>query len=130
MLDNETFLSELVNTMRQGQHQKFQFLTSWYEYVGARKYRKSYKLLLASIRQGANKLLKKYCRSITVGETSVSNMFAYRIMLDLLEFYSIELRILEDMIEEYEAYLANGNWLDFVLGTQRSWDKLYDHREN
>ena len=63
-----------------------------------------------------------------LGVSDVNKLLAYKYLIKILDFYMEELRINKEMIYEYELYLSDGNWLDFVLDNQRTQDKLWDHR--
>ena len=130
MKTNEDLMSELIYNAKSGNHRQFQFLRSWKEYSRAKQIRRTHKLLVASIGQSATKLFKKYCKQVSEGNADVIKLIAYCTTVDVLRFYEVELKTIEDMIVEYECYLVNGNWLDFILGTQRPVDKLWDHRGN
>ena len=127
METDKNLLVELITNTERGQHRPFQLLINYREYFRARKIRRAHKLLVASLKQSLDKQLKKYCKAITAGETEVIKLFAYCTINKVLEFYEEELRIINDMIDEYECYLE-GNLLDFILGLPRPANKLYDHR--
>ena len=117
-----------INKAEQGEHKQFQFILTWFEYIRAKQERRALRLLIGSVRKSTKRLFKKYCRAVSVGTADVHQLLAYRKGKIVLKFYEEELNILSDMINEYEYYLASGNWTDFVLGTQRPVDKLWDHR--
>ena len=128
MKTSEDFMSELIYNAESGNHRKFCFLRSWYEYLRAKKVRQTHRLLVSSIRQSADRLFKRYCKAIEAGETDVIKLLAYCTTVKVLSFYEEELSTISDMVIEYECYLANGNWLDFLFDTQRPVNKLFDHR--
>ena len=128
MTTNEDLMSELIHNATTGKHRQFRLLRNWQEYSRIRKIKRTHVLLVTSIRKSADKLFKKYCENITTGQTDITKLVAYCTTIKILRFYEEELKTIEDMIVEYECYLANGNWLDFVLGVQRPFDKLWDHR--
>ena len=127
METDKNFLTELITNTERGQHRPFQLLTNYREYSKARKVRRTHRLLVSSIKQSLDKQLKKYCKAIAAGETEVIKLFAYCTINKVLEFYEEELRIINDMVDEYECYLEC-NLLDFILGLPRPANKLYDHR--
>jgi hypothetical protein len=128
MQTKEDFMSDLIKKANTAKHIQFQFLKSWREYVTTRKIRRAHVLLVASLKQTADKLFKNYCKAIIDNETKVINLLAYSTTLEVLQFYEEELSILEDMLSEYEWYLYYGNWIDFILGMERPANKLWDHR--
>lgn len=128
MSANEDLMSDLINTVEQGKHRQFQFLKSWQEYRRAKMIRRTYALLVASISQSARRQFSNYCKAIKAGNTEVIKLLAYCTTIKVQKFYDEELRILSDMIDEYECYLADGNWWDFVFNSKRQLDKMFDHR--
>lgn len=128
MQTNEEFLSDLINTAETGKHEQFRLLKSWQEYCYMRRTRRGQQLLITSIEKSIAKLFNAYCKAASAGESKVYKLLAYCALKNVLLFYKEELRITRDMLEEYECYLAYGNWLDFVFGFQRPLDKLWDHR--
>ena len=128
MTTNEDLMSDLINNVEQGKHRPFQLLKNYKEYSRAKAIRRTYVLLVASLKQSANKQFNAYCKAVKSGNTEVLKLLAYCTTLKVLSFYEEELNIISDMIDEYECYLADGNWLDFVFGSQRQFNKLYDHR--
>lgn len=85
-------------------------------------------LLVKSLRESADKVFKRHCKAVTAGNSDVLTMIAYCTVKNVLRFYEEELNTITEMIDEYECYLARGNWLDFVFNLQRPIDKLWDHR--
>jgi hypothetical protein len=128
MNTNEDLMSDLINNARSAKHRQFQFLVNYKEYSRAKQIRRGLALLVSSIKQSTNKLFKSYCKDVASGGSDINRLLAYCTARQVLEYYEEELRIITEMVVEYECYLANGNWLDFVLGVQRPIDKLWDHR--
>jgi hypothetical protein len=127
-MTDQNLLMELAAFAEAGEHTKFQLLQNWKEYRITRKVRYSLVLLTNSLQSTADKQLKQYCRSVCVGSAEVRELLAYNAVINILKFYLAELDIIEGILEEYEAYLASGNWTDFVFGIQRPLDKRWDHR--
>ena len=125
---NEDLMSDLIQKAETAKHRQFQFIISFREYLNIRKLKRAHVLLVSSIDKSANKLFKKYCKDVTKGNEQVIKLIAYCTVVNILKFYEEELRILEDMLEEYECYLFADNWTDFIFGTVRPVDKLWDHR--
>ena len=128
MKTNEDLISELIYNAESDNHRQFQYLRNYVEYRRAKQIKRTHVILVSSIRQSLTRQFKRYCESITAGETDVIKLLAYCTTNKVLSFYEKELNTINDMLIEYECYLANGNWLDFIFGTQRPSDKLFDHR--
>lgn len=130
MNTNEDLMSELIYNAESGKHRQFQYLKNVGEYYRARQIKRAHVILVSSLRQSLTKQFNKYCKAIVAEETDVIKLLAYCTTKKVFCFYEEELNTINDMILEYECYLANGNLLDFILGTQRPFDKLWDHRGN
>ena len=130
MQASKDLVSELLLVAEQGKHRQFQFLTNWSEYSNAKKLRRTYRLVVASIKQSADAQFKKYCKDIAAGESDVVKLLAYNATVKVMKFYKEELSIISDMIYEYEAYLMEDGNLAFTLlfNEQRPTSRLYDHR--
>ena len=131
MKTNEDFMSDLIDKATTEKHRQFLFLRTWQEYREAKKIQRAHKLLVSSLKQSLDKLFKKYCKSVDTGETEIIKLLAYNTIKRVLAFYEEELRILTEMIYEYEAYLLTDDnfaraWL---LGIPRSIDELRDYRD-
>jgi hypothetical protein len=127
-MTEQNILSELLSFTEAGEHTKFQLLQSWREYLFTRKVRYSLKILTNSLQASADKLFKSYCSGVAAGASDVHELLAYSQVIKIYRFYLEELKIIDDMLNEYESYLIAGNWLDFIFNTQRPVDKLWDHR--
>jgi hypothetical protein len=129
-MTEQNIVSELASFTEAGEHTKFQLLQNWQEYRFTRKVRYSLVVLTKSLLASANKQLRNYCKAVVDETANVFNLIAYMSTIRILNFYLEELKIVEDMLDEYEIYLLAGNWLDFILGLQRPLDKLRDYRED
>lgn len=128
-MTEQNILSELTSFMEAGEHTKFQLLQSWQEYVFTRKVRRAIKTLIKSLRVSAKKQLKHYCKDVIGGKSDFNRLLAYNYINNILNFYLGELKIAEEMLDEYEQYLAAGNWINFLWhGTTRPQSDLWDHR--
>ena len=129
METNKDLVTELVCRAESAKHMKFHFLRHWTEYTDTKKVRRAHKLLVESIRKSADRLFKQYCKSIITGDSDVINLVAYTTTKNVLSFYEEELLILDNMLEEYEAYLFSGNFIgSWLFFDYRPEDRLWDHR--
>ena len=127
-MDDQNILSELFSFVDAGEHTKFELLQNWESYRVTRKVRYARKVLIRYLEELADNQLRSYCDSVITGESNVYSLLAYVKILKAIEFYTEELRIAEDILDEYETYLLSGNWIDFILNLQRPVDKQWDHR--
>ena len=128
MKTNEAFVADLINKAEQAKHQQFHFITCWEDYKYYRKLRRSHVLLVRSLQESSDKVFKRHCKAVTVGNSDVLTLIAYCTVKNVLGFYEEELKTISEMIDEYECYLTRGNWWDFVFDLQRPMEKLWDHR--
>lgn len=129
MQTSENLMSELIDKASSGKHTQFRFLRTWREYSDTKKLKLFHELLIKSIKKSGNRLLNKYCKSIVKGNRDIISLMAYATTLNILKFYEEELDIILDMLDEYEAYLASGNFLNaFLFLDFRSSSELWDHR--
>lgn len=128
MKTDKDLMSELVYNAESGNHRQFQYLRNYREYYRAKQVKRALAILVSSIKQSLKRQLKSYCKAVTAGEADVIKLLAYRASIKVLKFYEEELKTVNGMIIEYECYLVNGNLFDFILGSQRPEDKLWDHR--
>lgn len=127
MADNN-ILSELAAFADSGEHTKFQLLQNWQEYKHYRKVKYSIVVVLKFLSTMQQTQFKRYCEDIISGKQDIYKLLAYKYIAKILDCYKEELKVVQDMLDEYECYLMSGNWLDFVLLRQRPFDKLWDHR--
>ena len=127
-MTDKDIMSELLAFTEADEHTKFQLLQTSHEYFFTCKVKHSIKLLIKYLNSITNRCLKDYCATIVTGTSDVTKLLVYKRLCKIIDFYSVELSIVDDMLVEYESYLFSGNWLDFILGTPRPSDKLWDHR--
>lgn len=128
MKTNEAFMAELIAKAEQAKHRQFRFITCWEDYKYYKKLRWSHILLVKSLKESANKIFKKHCKTVKAGNSEALTVIAYCTVNRVLNFYEEELDIITEMVDEYECYLVRGNWLDFLFNLRRPLDKLWDHR--
>ena len=127
MIDNN-LLAELSSIVETGEHTKFQLLQNWQEYKFTRKVKFSTNILIKYLKELADAQIKSYCAAVVNGSSDVTRLLAYKHICSIIDFYAEERLVVTGMLEEYECYLLDGNWLDFVFNSQRPFNKLYDQR--
>lgn len=131
MQTNEEFMSDLINKATTEKHRRFLLLRTWQEYREARKIQRAHKLLVSSLKQSLDRQFNKYCKAVVTGDADIIKLLAYKTTCNILAFYEEELRIITDMIYEYEAYLMeDGNFVRaWLFNIPRSADELRDYRD-
>jgi hypothetical protein len=132
-LDTQKFLEEIIEYAEQDKPVTFRFIRSKKEYSSIKAGHKATKLIIKSLRASKKNLFKKYCSDILKGSADVNKLLACCKLEDLIEFYSKELDVLTDMLDEYDAYLSGLNLFDLLDAllsiSYRPFKDLWDHRE-
>lgn len=123
-------MTELLYKAKAGEHIQFQFITTWKDYIRLKKIYRANQLLVSSINKTASNVFKRHCKAVAAGNADVNNLLAYKATIKVLNFYEEELKIIYDMLDEYEAYLFDGNFISaFLFGDSRLSVELYDWRQ-
>ena len=129
MKTSEDITVALIRKATYDNYTKFQFITTWQEYLETKKLQRANRLIISSIRKSAKRLLNKHCKSVVSNESDIKLLLAYSTAIKILKFYESELITITNMLIEYEAYLAHGNFLDsWLFYKQRPLSELWDHR--
>ena len=127
-MTDQDILSKLAAFTDAGEHTKFKLLQNCREYRYYRKVERSTRVVVKFLEKSASKQFKDYCKDVERGVSDVYKLLAYKYLIRIYNCYLEELKIVQDMIDEYECYLLSGNWSDFVFGFNRTEDKQWDHR--
>ena len=130
IMDNqEQAILDLIEYAQAGNHLDFKLITSWTEYWKARKLRKDLRSLIKRLRASMNRLFKDYCKRVVKGTANVNDVVAYVTFNELVLFETEELKIVEDILDEYETYLSKNNFIISLLGFERPYSDQYDFRK-
>jgi hypothetical protein len=129
MTDNEMLL-QLIERARTKDYTKFRYLHNWKEYRYIRQTKKTLELTISALQKAGDNTLKSYCREVKRGTSEITKLVAFNVLNNTLKFYEEELGIINHMLYEYEAYLLEGNYVSAFLGSERSNDEFWDHKEN
>lgn len=127
-MTEQEFLSELSAFVDSGERTKFRLLQNGKEYWHYRKVRYATKLVIKYLQELSEHQLKSYCKDVTRRASDVYALLAFKHIIRILECYKEEYNTVNGMLDEYECYLASGNWLDFIFNDNRPLDKMFDHR--
>lgn len=108
---------------------EFHLLRNWTDYKHYKSKRSSFKLLIKVLQRVTDRLFKGYCKSIVAGNENFNKLLAYQQVQQTLSFYSQELLTITDMLDEYDAYLAKGNFFLSFFGEQRAEADMIDFRK-
>lgn len=131
MKDKETqqLIISVLEFARDTKPSEFRLLRTWSEYSTYKRKRSAYKLLVRGLTKTSDRLFKKYCYGICIGEGNINQLLAYQQLQQTLQFYQHEVDVFTDIIYEFEAYLMEGNLLGSFMGEIRSISDMHDFRE-
>lgn len=126
----EQMLMDLCNRSDNNKHLDFYFLTTWRDYRELKRKRKQIKIFSRRLAKNNKHLLKSYCKELYNKKPDFNKLLAYNNIEKLVQFCKDEIKIITEIIYEYEAYLFEGNLLDAFSGHTRSAEDLRDFRED
>lgn len=126
--DAKQALVTIIERAESGTHTPCEFICEWQEYQYYKAVRNSLRQVLASLFYTAESLFKKHCREVVAGTADATKLLVRNTFLRSIIFYEEELEIVGDMLCEYEAYLAAGNFFNSFLGEIRPISERVDYR--
>lgn len=122
MDDSKQLILDLIEHASTDNHTKFERLRYSSEYLAGRVTRRAIKLTVSNLQYSADKLFKKYCKAVTTQHADVSMLLAYVKLQHAVKFYEVELKLINEVLDDYENYLAEGNFINaFVLDKERDY---------
>jgi hypothetical protein len=120
----------LIERAESGEHVPFKLIQTMREYFTVRTSRRAIKSVIKTLQLNDKRIFKQYCKSTPTGNADVTKLLICNALQDAAEFYKEELKILTDMIDEYDEYLLTNinNLIGAVLFEERPVNKLWDHR--
>lgn len=115
----EQIVAEIIERAERGQFTEFRFIKSFDEFLYLREEARITKLNIENLTDAADKLFKQYCKEVIEGTANVGNLLAYTEVMDIVDFYKIEVTTFERMLDEYKEYLCQGNFIRAFLGEER-----------
>lgn len=126
--DYTQVLAELLNRAQAGKHTKFEYICTLREYKFRKIERRTIKFVIKNLNSNAKSLFKSHCKDIKQGTSDVTKLLLRNAILSAIEFYREEFLIFDDMIREYEAYLACDHFISSFVGEIRPISEKHDHR--
>ena len=116
----EQLILDIITKAQEGKALQFQLITSWDDFIYYGGCKSSTKLVIKTLRDSANNLFKEYCRDVVIGTSEVTKLLAYTQLLDIITFYENDLLTIQQMLDEYDAYLGDwGNFWNAIFGGRR-----------
>ena len=115
MDDTKELFLALIEQAKSGEHIKFEQLRSFNGYTAGRITCSAIKSVIVDLEYSADKLFKSYCRAVSKQQADVNMLLAYKQLQQTIKYYKEELKIVKDILEDYENYLWEGNFINAVL---------------
>lgn len=112
-------LLQAILEQAEGESSEFRLIQSIADYRDCLRWYKANKIVIKILKISSKKLYKAYCRTVTSGISDVTQLVAYAQLGDVIAFYENELKTIYNMLDEYEEYLWQGNFIYALLGGER-----------
>ncbi len=120
MNETQEILLSLIAHARTGEHTKFEQLRFFSEYAGARAVGRATKRVVDILEESSVSLFIRYCKAVSNQQAEVNLLLAHKQLQQAVDFYKEELHIIKRILEDYENYLWDGNFLKaFIFGKER-----------
>ena len=127
--EQEELYEALTDKALSGGHTKFEFVRNTAEWGVLCKAKSGLKKVIELYELISGNMYKIYCKQVVKGEQDFNLLYAYRQIIECRAFYEEELLIVKDMLNEYDAYLGSGHFMQqFLFGMDRETWHLWDHR--
>ena len=131
MTESQQILLNILDHAQTTKSMEFRFITDWSEFKFYWDKYSSTKLILRILYKCSKRLFKGYCKTIIAGTSDVNKLLAYQRLIRTISFYEKELATLKDMLDEYDAYLGEGHFMEaFIFGVTRPREDLRDFRKD
>lgn len=128
--EQEELFHELTEKALSGDHNEFEYIKNSTEWRIMRATKKGLKKIIELYEEVAESVYKAYCKTVLEGTADFNMLYAVRQFQECKIFYTEELNLALDMLDEYDAYIGQGHFLDqFIFGYNRESWHLWDHRQ-
>ena len=117
--DRTQLIVDIITKAQEGKSQPFRPILYWSEFSYYKKLARATKLIIKTLKISSNNLFKEYCLDVVNGTSDINKLLAYSQLLDILYFYTEELKTIKKMIKDYDDYLDNGNFWHSFFGGRR-----------
>lgn len=111
---------DLVHRALESKHSDFEFIRSLDHRAGAKIVRFSYVAVSKMFKKLYQSTYQDYIDQVKFGNQDVQTLMALKQFKHCMEFYDDEVKILDDMLEEYSEYVFSGHVLDTLMGRPRT----------
>jgi hypothetical protein len=117
--EEQQILSNIFARAENGESTDIHLISYWEEYRYYAGEYKATKLIIKMLKDTVKRLTNAYCKGVLNGTADVNILLAYVQVDKVLDFYKTERKILISMLDEYEIYLQQGNFLRALFGEVR-----------
>lgn len=127
--EQEELFKALVEKAINKEHTGFEYIKNVVEFRVMRSSRKGLITVIKLFDHILDSMYKAYCKQVGEGNNDFSLLCVYRQYGECREFYKKELETAENMLDEYDAYLGRGHFMEqFFCGRERESWHCWDHR--
>lgn len=125
MDDTRELILALIEQAKSGEHTKFEQLRFFNEYIAGRITHSAIKKVVVYLEHSADNLFMSYCKAVRKHQADVNLLLAYKQLQQTIAYYKEEQKIVEDILEDYENYLLDGNFIKAVIfgETRNIWNQ-------
>jgi hypothetical protein len=125
---NEDVFKALVERALKGKQSDFEFLRSLNDRYAASVYQNGVNSTVKIFRNLYASTMKNYLNQVKTNSQDLQTLLALKQFRQCLDFYTVELQIIKELIQEYRAYIFSGHLLEALSGIERHDEDLWDHR--
>lgn len=119
----QQILLAIIQQAQEGRSIVPQRIMSWREFRHYGRLLRGTKVVIKVLKTAGNNLFKSYCDHVTSGVSDVNRLIAHTELQDVVAFYERDIKILKEMLDEYDKYLGQGHfWYSFLGGERDLWD--------
>ena len=119
-LESTQLIQDILGKALEGKARPFITILYWSEFIYYYRLAISTKVVIKTLKQAAKNLFKSYCQDVAIGVSDVTKLLAYEQLLDIIDFYETDLSTIQDMLVDYDDYIANlGNFIRALFGERR-----------
>ena len=115
MNDTQEILLNLIDYAKTNRHTRFEQLRFFSEYAGARVTYRSINKVVDVLEESADTLFNSYCKAVKQHQADVNLLLAYKQLQQASIYYKEESRVIKEILEDYENYLWEGNFISAVI---------------
>lgn len=121
---------EVIRKAINNEHTQFRLLTNYTFFQQAKEHIRSLKKVIRIFKVTVKKAKKELIQQAKLMVTTQATIAAsIKALLVTIDFYTEELKIVQDMIMEYRCYLLAGNFIkSWFFGQERAEEDLIDYR--